>query len=512
MNNKTSNKTEFKGLLGKIEKLGNKMPHPLALFLYLTLAIIAISGICSIFNISAIHPTTGETVEINNLFSTNGLVLMLKDFINNFQTMPILGSTIVFSVVCGICEKTGLFTNAIKMGLKNAKGPLVVFIIAMIGCFSNQAGDVAFIIVPTIAAAIFLGLGRNPIAGIFAGYASVGGGFGTELLPAFLSNILTPVSVQAAQTIQPDFTMSPLSGYFVLLTAAILVSLTVTVITVKIVEPRLGKYNPEYADESINVTEFSEVTTQQKIATKKAGISLIIYLVVLILLCVPSKSFFRSPEGSLLVNSPLMDSVIGLLVLMFFIPGLVYGISSKQIKSIKDYANISIEAVKDVAPFIVLAILIGQFLSLFTISNIGTIIAIKGGSLLQASQLPSFLIVTLFIILVLFVNIFMMSGSTKYLIFGPIFVPMFMQLNIHPALTQIAYRMGDCITNSLTPLNAAFLICITICQKYNKNIGMGNFFSAMFSYSVGFFIILTLMVLVWMIFGLPTGPTGGIWL
>ena len=120
--------------------------------------------------------------------------------------------------------------------------------------------------------------------------------------------------------------------------------------------------------------------------------------------------------------------------------------------------------------------------------------------------------IVLFVFLVLFVNLFMISGSTKYLIFGPIFVPLFMQLNIHPALTQMAYRVGDCCTNSLSPLNPAFLICLTMCQKYDKRMGMGNIFSAMFTYSVFYIVSLVAMVLVWTVLGLPTGPTGGIWL
>ncbi len=243
-----------------------------------------------------------------------------------------------------------------------------------------------------------------------------------------------------------------------------------------------------------------------------AGLSLLIYFVILFALCIPSNSFFRGEDGSLLVGSPLMDSVIGLLVLMFFIPGLTYGISTKQIKGVKDLADMGIESVKGIAPFIMLCIMIGQLLSLFTISNLGPIMAIAGGAALKASNLPVVVIIVLFVIMVLFVNLFMISGSTKYLIFGPIFVPLFMQLNIHPALTQMAYRVGDCCTNSLSPLNPAFLICLTMCQKYDKRMGMGNIFSAMFTYSAFYVISLLIMVSIWVILGIPTGPTGGIWL
>ena len=501
-----------KGLLAAIEKAGNKMPNPFALFMWLVLVVMIASAICSWTGVKVTHPSTGAEITVVNLFSVHGLLWVLANFIRNFQNMPILGSIIIFTVVCGICERTGLFTSAIKMGLKNAKGSLVVFIIAMIGCFSNQAGDVAFIIVPTIAAVIFIGMGRHPVAGIFAGYAAVGGGFGTEILPAFLSSVLTPVSVEAAQMIQPGFTMSPLNGYFALLTSAILVSIAVTFVTTKIVEPRLGKNNASNADSTISTAPVEELTEVQKKATKAAGISLLIFLLLIVVACIPSNSFFRGPGGTLLTGSPLMNSVIGLLILMFLIPGITYAIASKQMKNINDFVGISVETVKGIAPFIVMAIMIGQFLAMFTYSNLGMVIAIGGGLLLQASSLPLVLIMVLFICVVMIVDIFFGSGSAKFLIFGPIFVPMFMQLNVHPALTQMAYRMGDCITNSLSPFSAFFPMCVAMCQKYDKNVGMGNFFSAMFSYCVAFFIVLVVQLVVWIVFQIPTGPTGGIWL
>lgn len=500
------------GIIGWIERVGNRMPHPLALFTIITAAVMVISAICSFAGVEVVHPTTGNTLTAINLLSTSGLITILKTFVSNFQTVPILGSIIVFSVVCGYCERTGLFAAAIKMGLKNAKGNLVVFIICMIACFSNQAGDVAFVIVPTLAAAIFTGMGRNPIVGILCGYAAVGGGYGTEILPAFLSSVLTPVSNEAAQMVEEGFSMSPLNGYYALVTAAVIVSLVTTFVTVKIIEPRLGRYDPAHSSLETELAEVEEITPEQRGAVKKAGLSLLIYFVVLVALCIPGNSFFRSEAGSLLVGSPLMDAVIGLLILMFFIPGVVYGIATKQLKNVTDLANMAIESVKGIAPFIVLCIMIGQFVSLFSISNLGPILAIAGGNFLKSLDLPIALVIVLFVFLVLFVNLFMISGSTKYLIFGPIFVPLFMQLNIHPALTQMAYRVGDCCTNSLSPLNPAFLICLTMCQKYDKRMGMGNIFSAMFTYSVFYIVSLVAMVLVWTVLGLPTGPTGGIWL
>lgn len=164
-----------------IEKVGNKIPHPMALFLYIIFIVLALSCLLGNLGVSAIHPTTGKEISVLNLISLDGLKLLLPNFVNNFQNFPVLGIVIVLGVATGFCDRSGFFSAAIKMGLQGRKGNFAVYLIATIGVIFNVAGDAAFILVPAIAGAIFYGLRRNPLAGVFLGYASVGGGFSTGL-------------------------------------------------------------------------------------------------------------------------------------------------------------------------------------------------------------------------------------------------------------------------------------------------------------------------------------------
>ncbi|HHQ8845956.1 TPA: AbgT family transporter [Clostridioides difficile] len=507
---KENKKKSGGGFLGWIERVGNKMPHPLALFTYITLIVVALSAIASFLGFSATSPATGKLIKVMNLISAKGLVLFMQEFVKNFQNFPVLGIVLVMAVATGVCEKTGFFSTAIKMSLSKVKGNAVVFIIAFIGVFANQAGDAAFVLVPTLAGAIFYGLNRNPLAGIFCGFASVGGGFATAVIPGGWDVTLTPITVSAAQTIQPAFDMTLLASYYALFVSAFIVATVSTIVTVKFIEPKLGKYTGK--PEGIDDNQGFEVTKEQAKAAKLAGFTVLAYVALLIALCIPANSFLRSPEGSLIFGAPLMSCLQFFIVILFFLPGIVYGMRVGKIKTVKDLNDILCQSMAAMAPFIVLAIVIGQFLTLFSVSNLAQVLAIKGGALLNSLPLQPQVIILLFLVLVAFINIFVISGSTKWMIFGPVFVPMLMQLNIHPAFTQFVYRLGDSVTNHLSPLNAFFIILLATVQKYDKNAGMGTIFSAMIPYTIGYFVVLAVLVVVWMTIGIPVGIGGQVWL
>lgn len=495
--------TKDKGFLGWIENVGNKFPHPILLFSYITLATIVISFICYKAGVTVVHPSTGKDIAVVNLFSFATLGRLMTGFTANLQTFPVLATVLMLAAFSGLCEKTGFFSTAIKASLQNVKGHVVVFMIAFVGAIGNSAGDVAFLLVPTLGAGLFYGLKRNPVAGMFLGYAAVGGGYGANIIPGGWDVILTPIAVQAAKLVDPNFDMNLISGYFIMVTSTLLISSVATFVTVKIVEPRLGKY--EGVPEGLENSD-AAITPEEKKALKNSVLALAIALVLLVIACIPKTSFLRNAEtGSLIFRSPLLSSINFLIMMMFFIPGITYGISMKKINNAKDLATYLTQAVAQVAGFVVLAIIIAQFLFLFNYSNLGTVLAISGGNLLKAINAPIPVIMVLFFILVAFANIFIISGSAKYLIFGPIFIPMLMQLNVHPAFTQMVYRMGDGVTNHLSPLNAFFVILLTLAQKYDKKIGMGTIFSVMIPYTIAFGIVYTIIILVWYFFNLPPG-------
>ena len=352
------------GLLGIIEKIGNKMPHPLALFMYIIGITMVLSFIVNKLGITAVSPSTGDIITVKNLISFETLIDFMKNLVPNFQKFPVLGTVVVLATASGFAEKIGFFKTVIEMFLKDTKGNTVVFVAAFIASLGNMFGDSAFLVIPLIIAALFKGVNRNPIAGLLLGYASVGGGYGTAIIPGGWDLVLTPITIDSAKLIDPSFDMTYMSGYYFTFVSTFLIAITSALVTIKVIEPKLGKYVPNNEEDK---EEYEEKLTPEKIyAGKKALQGLGIFILAIIVMCIPQSSPFRSPTGSLVFGAPLMASLQTLIILFFFIPALIYAKLTKQVNSVKDLATVLSEAVKGVAPFIVLAIVISQFLSFFS--------------------------------------------------------------------------------------------------------------------------------------------------
>jgi len=267
--------TRNTGLLGMIERVGNKMPHPVGLFFGIIVIVLFLSFVLSLMGVSAIHPHTKEVLPVKNMLSISALLDWAVNLQKNLQNFPVLSTVVILTAATGLCEQTGFFSVAIKSSLRNASGVGVMFVIAIVGACGNIAGDISFLIVPTIAASIFLGIGRNPLVGLFMGYATVGGGYGTNFIPGGWDVILTPITIQSAQLLDKSFDMNLVSGYYMMIVGTVVVAITATFVTIKFIEPKFGKYEgvPEGVDFS---TE--EVTPEQQKSLKKAYLALFIFL------------------------------------------------------------------------------------------------------------------------------------------------------------------------------------------------------------------------------------------
>lgn len=496
-------------LLDLIEKAGNKIPHPFYLFIVLTGIVVLFTAILSFTGATAVSPATGEVLTVKNFLSPDGLTYLMVNFVSNYQGMFILGSILCLSVASSICEETGLYDAAIKQSIKNAKGVWVVLIVSFVGVLANAAGDAAWILVPPIAGMIFLGTGRNPIAGMFCGYAAAAGGFSTEIVPGF-DVILAPLTSKAAEIVTPGFKLPFLSGYYALFVSAFLVTGVTAFVTLKYIEPRLGTYTitpPANVD-----TSLAEVTPLQAKGLKRAGISLVVYLLLLVIACIPANSFMRGSDGSLVFDAPLMDGLQFLMILLFGIPGVIYGVTTNKIKKPNDLVDIMVTGVHGVGPFLVILFAVAQFINIFNDSNLGAVLAINGGKLLKSLNAPPLVIIIVFIIIVAFINVFIGSAGTKWMLLAPIFVPMLMQLNFHPAFIQFSYRLGDCITNPVTPLMAYMSILLSNCKKYDKGVGLGTIISCMSVYSLFFLITQIIFISIWYLTGFPIGFNGPIFM
>ncbi len=498
-------------ILSGIEFVGNKLPDPITLFVILSAVVIVISGICSAAGVSAVHPGTGETITVTNLFSVSGIKYIWSNFITNFSTFAPFGMAMIAVVGSGAAEKSGFLAALMRKLLSSAPPALVTFTIIFISINGNHAGDAAFVVMPPLAALAFMGIGRHPLFGIFTAFAAVSAGFCSNLMVGLSDALAYGFTEAAAQLIDPGYVASPAINWYFLVVSCIILSIIGTLVAEKIVAPRfadvdLGKYDFDAQNERL--------TPEQNKGLNYAIIAFAVTLIVIVFMSLGSSPILGDAEsGSIMAStSPFMQGIVLTLSILLFVPGAVFGFVSGQYKNDRDlFAGVT-DAFKDMAPYVLLCIFCSQFTNFFGKSNLGAIMAIKGAEKLAAFQLPPILLLIGLIFVSCIVNIFIGSASAKWAILAPVFVPMMMLMNFDPAVTQIAYRIGDSITNPLSPLFSYFPLVLGFARRYEKNIGMGTIIANMIPFSATFAVAWIIQLTVWVLLDLPLGPGGGIFL
>lgn len=493
--------------LDGVEFAGNKLPDPIMLFASICVLIVIASAISAAAGVSAINPASGETIPAVNLLSAENLRRMISESVKNFGSFPALGLVLVVMLGIGLAEKSGWFAVLMRSAVMKAPKNLIIPSIAFIGILGNVAGDAAPIVLPPLAAMIFVKLGWHPVAGIAMAYAAALGGFAANLILGMSDALVLAFTEPAAALVDPSVQTNTAMNYYFIAASVFVLLPIVWLVTTKITIPRLGSYdNPEFVD-----SDEGEITDRQRSALKWANWSMLAVVVVIAALSIPSNGLMRNAEtGSLLNNSPLMNGIALLITILFFVPGLLFGVKSGTIKSSRDMARMMTESMSSMGNFIVIVFFASQMLAYFNWSNLGTIIAIKGAGLLE-NQNGVLLIIGIVVISSL-VNILIGSASAKWAILAPIFVPMMMLLGFHPAFTQMVYRVGDSITNPITPMLPYFPLVLGLAQKYDKKMGMGTLISALLPYSIAMGIGWTLFLIIWFLAGWPVGPGGPIYI
>lgn len=493
------NNGAFNKFLNAVEKVGNKLPHPFMLFLYLTLILIVVSFILASMNASVVHPNTGETVVVNNILSKEGVQYILANTLSNFTGFAPLGLVLTMMLGIGLAERVGLFSSLMTKAITKTPRRIVSFMVVFIGILGNIASDAAFVIIPPLAALVFLSLGRHPLAGLAAGLAGAGIGFTANILIAGTDALLSGISTEVVKTIDPTLTVSPLDNWFFMSASTFLLAFLGAFVTDKIVEPRLGKYTGE------KKTELTDLTPLQNRALRNTAIAAVLFIAALLVLIFIPNSPLLNDDGTIL-RSPFLSGIVPILFAFFLTLGITYGVSVKEITKAADVPNIMTEAIKDLSGYIVLIFMIGQFIGYFNWTNIATWMAVNLADLLQAINLTNIFAIVLFILLVAVLSLFIISGSALWALVAPIFVPTFMLLGYHPALVQLAYRVGESSTNMVTPLNPYFAIILGFVLTYNKKAGIGTLMSMMIPYTIIFLIAWILLMLVFVFFNIPIGP------
>lgn len=499
----------FQRFLNMVEKTGNKLPHPVTLFAGLALLVILVSGVVAYFDVSVEHPgNPDEIIEVKSLMSAEGVKYIFTEMTNNFVTFAPLGVVLVTMLGIGLAEGTGLISALLRGFVLSVPRRMITLGLVFAGVMSSVASDAGYVVLPPLGAVIFAAIGRHPLAGLAAAFAGVSGGFSANLFLSGTDALLGEMTISAAQIIDPTYAegMNIAMNYYFIAVSVIVLTVVGAWVTEKIVEPRLGEYKGEFRE------KIEKLKPIEKKGLGWATVSLLIASVFVSLLILPEWGPLRGTEGDMpIIRSPFMSSLVPIIAILFFVPGLVYGKVTKEIRDDKDVAAMMSATMASMGMFIVLSFTAGQFVAFFTETNMGLVIGVYGAEFLQSINLTGIPLVLMFILIAAFINLFIGSASAKWAMMAPVFVPIMMNLGYSPELTQMAYRVADSATNIISPLMTYFAIIIAFAQKYDKKMGIGTLISVMFPYSMFFLIFWTITLIVWMTLGIDLGPGSGIY-
>ena len=488
-------------LLYYVEKIGNALPHPATLFAIFAGLVIIISGITAQFDIEVVNPGTGEVIKPVNLMSKEGLHKILTEMVTNFTGFAPLGVVLVALLGIGIAEGSGLIGTVLRLLVLSSPKRLLTFVIVFAGVVSNTASEVGYVLLVPLSAIIFLSVGRHPLAGLAAAFAGVSGGYSANLLLGTIDPLLAGLSQEAAQIINQDYTVNPAANFYFMFVSTFFIAIAGTIVTEKVVIPRLGNYEGD-----AKIDEITGISKEEKKGLMYALGTFLVIAAILLWGTVPATGFLRNPDNFDLLNSPFMKGIVSLIFIIAALVGIAYGLGAGTIKNDSDVMKGMSKSMETLGTYIVLVFFAAQFVAYFKWTNLGLIFAIKGATVLGAMNLSPILLMIGFIILTSIINMVMGSASAKWTIMAPVFIPMFMLLGYSPELTQLVYRIGDSVTNIISPMMSYFALIVAFMQRYDSKAGIGTIISTMLPYTVAFFIIWTLLLIVWMLFGFPIGP------
>lgn len=486
--------------LNTVERIGNRLPDPATLFVILIGVVMLCSWLAAAFDVSVTHPGTGDRIPAINLFSADMLQRLLVEMPKTFAVFPPLGMVLVVMLGIGVADKSGLIIAVLRRFVSNIPHWLLSSALVFAGVMSSLAADAGYVVLIPMGAVLFYSAGRHPLAGLAATFAGVSGGYSANLLLTTLDPLLAGLTQVAARIIAPDYEVAVTANYFFMVALTPLLTLLGAWITDRIVEPRLGHYAGTTESNPSAIPEASQGESKALLAALAA---LAVFVVIVAMLVLPGNGMLRDAQGGF---KPFYQSLIALMFLGFLIPGLIYGVMTGKIRNDRDAVKMSADSMADMGHYIVLAFLAAHFIALFSWSNLGLIMAISGAQALRALEFTGLPLIIAFVIVTMGINLLIASSSAKWAVMAPVFVPMLMLLGYSPELTQAVYRIGDSATNILTPLMPYFPLVIVFAKKYSPDFGIGTLVAMMLPYSVAFGIGATLLLIVWMLLGIPLGP------
>ncbi|MCM8557985.1 AbgT family transporter [Sphingomicrobium sediminis] len=506
----------FSRFLSGVEWLGNLLPHPVTLFALLALGIVLLSGLFAAMGVAVVDPRPAGAngvaadgmIRAVSLMDGDGVRRIFTGMVDNFTGFAPLGVVLVAMLGVGVAEHSGMLGAAVRGLVLRAPPKLVTVAIVFAGIISNTASEVGYVVLIPLGGAIYYALGRHPLAGMAAAFAGVSGGYSANLLIGTVDPLLAGITEEAAQLIDPEYTVLATANWYFMFVSTFLITAIGSWVSLKIVEPQLGTYDPEKSDGTIlESANMEPLTDKERKGLKWAGVAFVAVLGLMALTLVPEWGILRNPEDGDRMDSPFFDGFVMWIFIFFVAIGYAYGRAAGTMKTDRDVIDAMAKALSSLGLYIVLVFFAAQFVAFFGWTNLGAITAVTGAQFLVDTGLTGPMVFFAFILICAIINLSLGSASAQWAVTAPIFVPMLMLIGYAPEAIQAAYRIGDSTTNIITPMMSYFGLILAWATRYQKDLGVGTLIAMMLPYTLFFLTFWSVFFYLWtFVFGLPVGP------
>ena len=535
----TAEKPKTGGWLGTVERIGNKVPHPVLMFLYLIIGVIVLSAVMDALGVSvteqiAIPITNGvetdfyadttepleafptepydtdfeiqeRTIKINSLLNVEGIRFIFTSFVSNFAGFSVVAVVFVAMMGAGVAEESGLMTALIHKLVEVSPRWMLSFIIIFVGVLSSVATDAGYLILIPLGAAAFLSVKRNPLVGVAAAYGGVSAIFAINILITPLDAMLTEVTNEAIALAGGE-PITIVSNFYFQVVMSIVLSIIAALITDRIVEPRMGAYVPDPGDNAPATDVVLDKAAQSR-GMRFAGLAALAVVLLVTLLTIFPGAPLRHPEtGGIIGATPFMDSLLFIIMLVFLLAGIGYGYGAGTFKGSNDVIRGVTKTFAGLAGLVFMLLMISQFIAYFNYSNLPSVIAVTLAGWLEQANIGAIPLLLGFIVVIMLLDIIIPGSLPKWAIFAPIFVPLFIRLGTAPQTVLAAYRVGDSPMNVITPLMVYLPFIITVMQRYRKDSGIGTVIAMMLPYTAIIALAWIILFILWYVLGIPLGP------
>ncbi len=510
-----------RGFLGFVERVGNKLPDPAMIFVWLIGALVVLSVLGQWLGWSASLPYSGKeaphwgeltdgvlTYRATSLLTEENVAQLFTEMPKTFTGFAPLGLILTIMLGAAVAERTGLLSALIRAALRNTPKTALTPIVALIGIASHYASDAAYVVFIPLACIVFAAAGRHPLAGLAAAFAAVSGGLAANFTPGQLDVLLFGFTQEAARIVEPGWTMNPVGNWFYTGAATLIFVPLIWFVTDRVIEPRLGAWNEAAQTKAEPMAAEPELGADERRGIRRAGLAaLLVILLIAALALTPGYSplIDESKSGTAALQ-PLFGSLVPAFALLFFLSGYVYGKATGCIRDAGDVIAMMREGIRSLAPYIVFVFFAAHFVAMFNWSRLGPIFAIDGAQAIEKLGLPAPFLLLAVQLMSSFLDLFIGSASAKWSAMAPVVVPMFMLLGISPEMTTAAYRMGDSYTNIMTPLMSYFPLVLGFARRWDRDFGVGSLLATMLPYALCFMAAGICMTISWVGFDWPLGP------